>query len=151
MTPRTYIAALVVAGLGLAPSVRAAGPLEPFTVTGDRISRPLGGMRGDAGRGKAIVFNPEAGNCAICHRVPGGDARFQGDVGPSLAGVAGRLDEGQIRLRLVDGTRLNPDTIMPAYYRVEGLRRVREKYAGKPVLTTAEIEDVVAFLMTLKE
>lgn len=128
----------------------APAPLVPYEVTGDAISEPLSGQRGDAARGRAIAFDPERGNCTICHPAPGGDARTQGNVAPTLAGVAGRLAEGQIRLRLVDATRLNPQTIMPPYYRVENLHRVGEQWRGRPVLQAREIEDIVAFLMTLK-
>ena len=83
--------------------------------------------------------------------IPAPDERLHGDVGPSLSGVAGRLSEGQMRLRLVDGRRLNPASIMPSYYRVDGLTARGEVYAGKPVLTAQEIEDVLAYLMTLRE
>ena len=82
--------------------------------------------------------------------LPAPDERLHGDVGPSLMGVAGRLSEGQLRLRLVDGRRLNPASLMPSYYRLDGLRRVATAYAGKPVLTAEEIEDVLAYLMTLR-
>jgi len=124
--------------------------IAPFTVTGDAITAPLSGLKGDVGRGKTIAFDPERGNCTICHPVPGGDARSQGNVGPTLEGVATRQSEGQMRLRLVDGTRINPDTIMPPYHRVEGLNRVGREFIGKPILNAREIEDLVAFLVTLK-
>lgn len=128
-----------------------AQSIAPFVVAGDAITEPLGGYRGEAARGKTIAFDPERGNCTICHPVPGGDVRIQGDVAPTLAGVAGRLSEGQIRLRLVDGTRINPRTIMPAYHRVDGLNRVGPSWRGRPVLSADQIEDIVAFLLTLKE
>jgi sulfur-oxidizing protein SoxX len=124
--------------------------LTPYRIVEDAIPLPLGDQRGDAERGRAIAFDPERGNCTICHPVPGGKPRLQGDVGPSLAGVAGRLTEGQIRLRLVDGTRINPSTIMPPYHRVEGLNRVGPAWRGKPVLGAGEIEDLVAYLLTLR-
>jgi L-cysteine S-thiosulfotransferase len=97
------------------------------------------------------VRDRERGNCLICHSVPVAAERFQGDLGPPLAGVGSRLTSGQLRLRLIDQTRINPDTIMPAYYRTEGLIRVAPRYQGKPALTAAEIEDVIAWLGTLKE
>lgn len=126
------------------------GGLATFAVSGDTIVEPLGGQRGDPVRGRAIAFDPERGNCTICHPAPGGDPRTQGNVAPTLEGVAGRLKEGQLRLRLVDATRLNPETIMPPYYRLDGLNRVGEQWRGRPVLQAAEIEDVVAYLMTLR-
>ena len=140
-----------VLALGVAGSAAAQAPLVAFTVTGDAIAEPLGGRRGDAARGKAVVFDGERGNCTICHPVPGGDARTQGNVAPTLAGVALRLTEGQMRLRLVDGTRINAATIMPPYYRIDGLNRVGEAFRGRPALSAAEIEDIIAFLQTLKE
>jgi sulfur-oxidizing protein SoxX len=74
-----------------------------------------------------------------------------GNLGPPLVGVASRLSEPQIRLRLVNPKRINPETIMPAYHRAEGLTRVAEKYRGRPILSAQEIEDVVAYLLTLTE
>ena len=126
---------------------------EPATsgIVGDAIPRSLTGGPGDAIRGRDIAMSRERGNCAICHVIPGPDARSHGDVGPSLAGVADRLSEGQMRLRLVDGRRLNPSSIMPSYHRVDGMKRVAAAYAGKPVLTAEEIEDLIAFLATLRK
>lgn len=127
------------------------GKIASFTITGDAIKAPLDGLAGDAARGRILAFDPERGNCTICHPMPGGDARTQGTVGPPLAGVATRLDEGQLRMRLVDGTKLNPATIMPPYHRIEGLSRVGREFAGKPILDAQEIEDIVAFLATLRQ
>jgi len=120
------------------------------TVVGDAIPQPLTGRPGDAARGREIAFNRDRGNCPICHVIPAPDEKLHGDVGPGLDGVAGRLSEAQIRLRLVDSRRLNPASIMPSYYRLDGLKRVASDYAGASVLTAEEIEDVVAFLMTLR-
>lgn len=127
-----------------------AQAIAAYRIVGDAIAEPLLGLAGDAARGRATAFDPERGNCTICHPVPGGDPRGQGTVGPPLAGVGARLSVGQLRLRLVDGTRINPDTIMPPYHRVEGLVRVGREWNGKPVLTAQEIEDIVAFLATLR-
>ena len=121
-----------------------------MVVEGDAVPRSLTGRPGDAARGRDIAFSRDRGNCPICHVLPAPDQRLHGDVGPSLLGVADRLSEGQMRLRLVDGRRLNPASIMPAYYRVEGLKRVAAPYAGKSVLTAEEIEDVLAYLVTLR-
>lgn len=127
-----------------------SGKIASFTISGDTIKSPLDGLTGDAARGRTLAFDPERGNCTICHPVPGGDARVQGTVGPPLAGVATRLDESQLRMRLVDGTKLNPETIMPPYHRIDGLNRVGREFAGKPILDAQQIEDIVAFLVTLK-
>jgi L-cysteine S-thiosulfotransferase len=127
-----------------------AEPLLPFAVAGDAVLAPLGGHVGDPDRGERLVRDRERGNCLICHQIPVPEERFQGDLGPPLAGVGSRLTLGQLRLRLIDQTRINPDTIMPAYYRTDGLIRVAPRYQGKPALTAAEIEDVIAWLATLK-
>jgi L-cysteine S-thiosulfotransferase len=112
---------------------------------------PLADQTGDPARGKEIVLDPERGNCLICHAAPIAEAEFQGDVGPDLAGVGSRYDAGELRLRVVDARRLNPASVMPAYHRTDGLHRVLKEYRGKPILTRQEVEDVVAYLMTLTE
>jgi sulfur-oxidizing protein SoxX len=122
-----------------------------FTVVGDAIPEPLSGVPGDPARGRQIVLDRELGNCLICHQVPEAGEPFQGDLGPNLAGVGRRLNRGQIRLRLVDQSRLNPATVMPPYHRIDGLNRVAAPYRGRPVLSAEQIEDVVAYLATLKE
>ena len=124
--------------------------LRPFAVLGDTIPRSLSGRPGDPQRGREVAVKRELGNCLLCHRMPIPEERFQGNIGPDLSGVAGRLSEGQIRLRIVDESRLNPQTIMPPYYRVEGLHRVMTAYRGQPVLTAEQVEDVVALLLTLR-
>jgi sulfur-oxidizing protein SoxX len=135
----------------LAAACPAAGQVAPFTVTGDSIEAPLLGLAGDAARGAAILRDRETANCLICHAIPDPRERFMGDVGPPLAGVGTRLSPGQIRLRVVDPTLWHEGSVMPAYHRVAGLRHVEERYRGRPVLAAQEIEDVVAYLATLKE
>jgi L-cysteine S-thiosulfotransferase len=132
------------------PGVVAA-VLVPFDVAGDAIPTPLGGHVGDRDRGFEIVVDRSVGNCLICHQVPIANEPFQGELGPSLAGVGSRLSVGQIRLRMVDQSRLNPATLMPPYYRTRDLTRVSEKFEGAPVLSAQQIEDVVAWLATLKQ
>jgi L-cysteine S-thiosulfotransferase len=142
-------AGVVAAFLALAGLTGAWGDeLRSFTVVGDAIPQSLTGQAGDPQRGRNIVRSREGGNCLLCHRMPIPEERFQGNIGPDLAGVAARLSEGQIRLRIVDASRPNPETIMPPYYRVEDLRRVLTAYRDKPVLSADEIEDVVALLRT---
>jgi L-cysteine S-thiosulfotransferase len=151
-TLRTLAATLtsiMVAAGPLSAKATAAG-LASYTVSGDGIAAPLDGAVGDPVRGRKVVLNRETGNCLICHRVPEPNEPFQGTLGPDLKDVGGRLDAGQLRLRLVDQTQLNPATLMPPYYRIEGLTRVAARFRGKPVLEAQEIEDVVAYLLTLK-
>jgi sulfur-oxidizing protein SoxX len=141
----------VVGGLTIGePASSEESALGRVAIVGDAIPEPIDGKIGEATRGRKIVLDRGIGNCLICHEVPERDEPFQGELGPNLAGVASRLNEGQIRLRLVDLSRLNPRTLMPSYYRVDGLQRVAAKFKGKPVLTAQELEDVVAYLLTLK-
>jgi L-cysteine S-thiosulfotransferase len=130
---------------------RAAEALRAFTITNDEIDASLTGTRGDPARGRTIVADRQLGLCLLCHSGPFPDERFQGDLAPNLAGAGRRWTESQLRLRIVDASRVNPSTIMPPYYRVEGLERVAAAFRGRPILTAEQIEDVVAFLTTLRE
>lgn len=123
--------------------------LVPVAVVADGIPQPLTDKPGDARRGRVIAANSDRGNCLICHALPIAEAPVFGDLGPDLRGVGSRLNAAQIRLRLVDPKRQNPDTIMPAYYRTEGLYRVARAYAGQPMLAAQDIEDIVAYLQTV--
>ena len=120
-----------------------------YTVVGDAIPQPLTAEPGDAARGRKAVTNRDVGACLLCHAVPG--ERASGNIAPTLAGAGARLSAAQLRLRVVDSSRVNPNTPMPAYYRIEGLTQVAAAYRGKPVLSAQQVEDVVAFLATLKE
>jgi sulfur-oxidizing protein SoxX len=108
---------------------------------------PLG-PQGDAARGREVFVSREGGHCVLCHRAPG--VAVAGDVGPALDGIGSRLSPGEIRFRVVDITRVNPQAVMPAFHRAEGLARVAPAYAGKPVLDARQVEDVVAYLGSLK-
>ena len=143
------IAITLAAGLG--QEARTQAVLRPFEVVGDAIPRSLTGEKGDAARGRAIVANRQVGLCLLCHSGPFPEERFQSVIGPDLKGAGARWSEGQLRLRLVDATLVNPESIMPPYYRVEGLARVAPAFRGKPILSAEQIEDVVAYLTTLKE
>lgn len=133
---------------GVAQSQTAERP--PIVVNG-AIERSLTGVPGDATRGREIVLDRETGDCVLCHAVPDKPANIvTGNVGPPLAGAGARLSAGQLRLRLVDSTRINPDSAMPAYHRVDGLTQVASQYRGKPVLTAQQVEDVIAYLQSLR-
>jgi sulfur-oxidizing protein SoxX len=127
-----------------------AQALRPFAIVGDAIPTSLTGTAGDAARGRALVVD-RTSTCILCHSGPFPEQRFQGDVAPSLAGTGKRWSEGEIRLRLVDASRFNAATIMPSYYRLDGLSRVGRAWQGKPILTAEQIEDIVAYLVTLRE
>jgi sulfur-oxidizing protein SoxX len=137
-----------MASLG-ATVASAQGALLPFRIVGDAIPASLTGAPGDTERGLKIVTNRQVGLCLLCHSGPYSE-RFQGTMAPDLSGTGARWNEGQLRLRIVDAARINPDTIMPPYYRVDGLARVASGFRGKTILTAEQIEDVVAYLVTLK-
>jgi sulfur-oxidizing protein SoxX len=140
---------LAVAALAL-PGTAAAQALQTYVVAGDAIAASLTGAPGDAARGRALVLN-RLSTCILCHSGPFPEEKFQGDLAPSLAGAGSRWSAGQLRLRIVDGSRLNPATIMPSYYRVDGLTRVGLAWRGKPILSAEQIEDIVAYLVTLRQ
>jgi len=118
---------------------------------GDAMPESLTGAKGDPARGRAIVVNRQVGLCLLCHSGPFPEERFQGNLAPDLRGTGARWSEGQLRLRIADSGRINAATIMPAYHRTEGLVRVGPAWRGKTILSADEIEDVVAFLMTLRD
>jgi L-cysteine S-thiosulfotransferase len=116
----------------------------------EALPPPLTGTAGDPVAGKKIVLDRQVGLCLLCHSSPFPEERFQGNLAPDLAGVGARLSAAEIRLRIVDASRVNPSTIMPPYFRTDKLDRVAPAYRGKTVLTAQQIEDVVAFLVTLR-
>ncbi|WP_314949338.1 sulfur oxidation c-type cytochrome SoxX [Bradyrhizobium cosmicum] len=146
--PSVHIAALVAACL--ACTCTSADELAPYKIVGDGIAEPLTGSPGDAARGRALVL-ARTTTCILCHSGPFPETQFQGDLAPDLTGSGNRWSASQLRLRLVDASRFNPETIMPSYYRNDGLVRVGRNFAGKPILSAAEIEDIVAFLATLRD
>jgi sulfur-oxidizing protein SoxX len=142
--------AFIAAALYCAPA-HANEALHSYQIVGDTIPRSLTGKKGDPVRGRKIVTNRQVGLCLLCHSGPFPEERFQGDLAPDLNGVGARWSEGQLRLRIVDAAKLNPTTIMPPYYMTDGLTRVAPAFRGKPVLTAEQVEDVVAFLTTLRQ
>jgi sulfur-oxidizing protein SoxX len=141
----------ILAGALLAlPGFAAAQELRSYAVVGDAIPQSLTKARGDAARGRALVVE-RSSTCILCHSGPFPEQKFQGDLAPDLSGSSKRWSEGQLRLRLVDASRLNAETIMPAYYRIDGLNRVGSAWRGKPILSAEQIEDILAYLVTLRE
>jgi len=140
-----------IAALGAVAGCAATTPAAwvPYRVEGNAIHGPLTAEPGDAARGREVVLGRDS-NCLLCHAVPEAGARAMGNLAPPLGGAGARLVEGQLRLRIVDSMRLNPQTIMPSYYRVDGLNQVAAALRGKPVLTAQQVEDVVAYLLTLR-
>ena len=131
----------------------AALALAGIVVVGDGIPEPLTTTPGDAARGRAIVVNRQVGLCLLCHRGPfdaASEERQQGNLATDLAGAGARWSEAQLRLRIVDSRRVIPETVMPAYHRVDGLERVGAAWQGRTILDAQQVEDVVAFLRTLQ-
>lgn len=129
------------------PAMAAAQALQ---VTGDAVAQSLTGSAGDPARGRAIIVDRQRGFCLLCHSGPFNEEPLQGNLAPSLEGAGNRWNEGQLRLRLMDNKRVNPESIMPAYHRIDDLNRVGATWRDRPILSAAEIEDVLAFLMALK-
>ena len=130
----------------------AQNGIMPYAVVGDAIPAALTGKPGDPARGRAIVANRQVGLCMLCHSasvIP--EEKFQGDLAPDLAGAGSRWNIGELRLRIVDASRFNADTIMPAYYKTEGLTRVGSGFTGKTILSAEQVEDVVTYLATLRD
>lgn len=143
-------AALAVLTAAAAMPARADG-LVAYRIVDAAIPVSLTGQPGDATRGRAIVANRQIGLCVLCHSGPFPELRFHSDLAPDLTGIGSRMSEGQLRLRVVDASHANPSTIMPSYYRIDGLTRVTPALRGKPLLDAGQIEDVVAYLKTLRE
>ncbi len=137
-------------GLLLGAGAQAEELVKYQIVGGERIDESLTGQPGDPANGRKLAINRKQGNCLACHVLPIPEQPFHGDVGPDLSETGGNLSEGEIRLRIVDSKVLNPDTIMPAFYRNDGFERVLKKFQGKTMLSAQQVEDVVAYLMTLK-
>ncbi len=145
------IAALLVMLAGTAAAQQIQAAAQQIQVVQDGIPLALGGFAGDAQRGRAIVADRQKGLCLLCHTGPFPEQRFQGNLAPSLAGAGARWNVAQLRLRIADSRRLNPATLMPSYYRTDDLVLVGRAWIGRPVLNEQEIEDVVAFLATLRD
>jgi sulfur-oxidizing protein SoxX len=133
--------------------VISAVALAGLVIVGDGIPAPLTATPGDPARGRAIVVDRQVGLCLLCHRGPFATTpaeRQQGSLATDLAGAGSRWSEAQLRLRLVDPKRVDPTSVMPAFHRNEGLQRVGAAWQGRPILDAQQVEDVVAFLKTLK-
>ncbi len=149
---RSVLRATIVTVLILSSQALAmAEEYLPWKNNSMAIEKALGGLKGNPQRGRAIVIAPDKGSCLTCHHLPIDEELFHGTVGPDLTTIASRLTEAEIRLRIVDEKMINPNTIMPGYYRDPNkFNQVAEAYYGKTFLTAQEVEDVIAYLMTLK-
>jgi L-cysteine S-thiosulfotransferase len=144
-----WLLVIAVAYCGVFAACADTSSRQPPGTLGDAIEDPLTAAPGDPVRGREIVVGRD-GNCLFCHAIPETRERFMGNIGPPLSGVGSKLTAGQLRLRIVDPTRLKPDVVMPAYHRVDGLDQVARQYRGRPILDAQQVEDVIAYLLTLK-
>jgi sulfur-oxidizing protein SoxX len=137
-----------------------AEPVAPTNVafSDGAVSGSLSGVAGDPAAGR-ILMNKGSGNCIACHAVSElDDLPFHGEIGPSLDGVADRWSEAELRGIIANAKEMFPETMMPSFYRTTGFIRPGNAYTGKaaegaldPLLTAQQVEDVVAYLLTLKE
>ena len=141
MTGSRAIAAIAAPGMTLLMACTA----QP--VTDDALLSAFA-PSGDPVRGREVFASRDAGHCVLCHEAPGFEAF--GNVGPSLAGIGSRLTVPQLRLRVADITKANPHATMPTFHRTGSMTRVATQYEGKPVLSGQQVEDVVAWLATLR-
>ena len=141
-----------ILALGFGMAAAGAAELVAYQVVDEtEIAKSLTGAAGDPKRGREVAIDRKLGNCLACHSLPIPEQQFHGATGPDLAGIGSRLTPGEIRLRVVNPKVVNPETMMPAFYRVAGLNRVMKDFADKPILTAEQVEDVIAYLMTLKD
>lgn len=153
---RTFISTMAIGLAGavvlLAGKATWAEELVAYNVVDEiSIPVPLTDQAGDPAKGRELATNRKKGNCLACHVMPIPEQSFHGETGPSLQGVASRYKIGELRLRVVNPKVLNPDTMMPAFYRNDGFHRVAKKFQGKTILSAQEVEDLLAYLMTLRQ
>lgn len=148
-----------IAGVCLATTA-AAQEVSPVDVSFDEYGAIAVSLSGapDAAAGQEVMSERSLGNCVACHQVTALEAAFQGNVGPSLDGAADRWNEAELRGILADAKMTFPGTVMPGFYKVSGYIRPGDAYTGKagteplpPLLSAQQIEDVVAYLTTLKD
>ena len=136
------------AGIALA-ALALAGCASPGTQISLRDVQAPVAAASDAARGRDVVMGRD-GNCLLCHAIPETGARFMGDLGPVLSGIGARMSPAQLRSRLIDPAFASADSIMPSYARTDGLTQVGQAWRGKPILSAQQIEDVVAYLVSLR-
>ena len=149
-TVAVFVAGVAVAGL-VTISANAGEKTKYKVVDDNSIPKSLTGKPGDPANGRKVAINRKKGNCLACHMMPIAEQPFHGEVGPDLAGIGSRYTAGEIRLRVVNPKILNDASIMPAFYRADGYHRVLKNFKGKTIISAQEVEDVVAYLVTLKE
>ena len=142
-------ALMFASGAALADEMKDVS--KTYKVVDDMIPQSLTGAPGDPVNGRKVAINRKKGNCLACHQMPIPEQQFHGEISPDLSGVGARYTEAELRMRVVDPKVFNEDTIMPAFYKNAGLHRVLKGFQGETMLSAQEVEDVVAYLMTLKD
>ena len=143
---------VAISGAVVAVVMSTTTPVKAdYTIVNGAIEKSLTGKPGNSINGKKIAIKRKKGNCLACHAMPIPDQQFHGEVGPDLSGVASRYSAGELRARIVNPKLINASTIMPAFLKSQGLHRSLDKFKGKTILSAQEIEDVISYLMTLKE
>lgn len=143
--------ALLATGLSFA-SVSAEELIKYEIVDEKSIPVSLTGVAGDSKAGRATMINRKQGNCLACHAVSDmSEQQFHGKIGPALDGVGDRYSEGELRMLVVNAKQINPATIMPGFYRTEGLHMVIKGFVDKTILSAQQVEDIIAYLKTQKE
>lgn len=142
------LALVFISGLP-ATAGACGGPVAGYRISEDlTIEQPLCGLTGAPERGREIAAGRK-GNCLACHRMPIPEEKFHGDIGPPLFDTGRNMTAGELRLRLVDSTAINPDSVMPSFHRIDHLSGVRSDRRGQPILSAQQVEDVIAWLLTL--
>jgi L-cysteine S-thiosulfotransferase len=147
------LGALLAAGLTAPAWAQGAAtdPFAKFEIKDGQIDKSLTGTTGDVQKGRQVIISRTLGNCLACHEITNLKSEpYHGNTAPSLDGVASRMSEGELRLRIVDGTKVNPDTMMPPFYRKDGLNKVMRRFQNTTILSAQQVEDVVAYLKTLR-
>jgi sulfur-oxidizing protein SoxX len=151
ITTATFSLAIAISFFIIKPVNAANEKLVEFTVKDEStIEKSLTGKPGNAKKGRSLASNRKKGNCLACHKMPIPEQQFHGNIGPELTGIGDSYSAGELRLRIVNSKIINPDTIMPAFYNKDGYNRVLKKFKGKTILSAQEVEDIVAYLLTLK-
>ena len=147
----TVVLGMALGGIFLAGVETASAGMEKYKVVNGTIPKSLTGKSGNAAKGEKLTINRKKGNCLACHAISAlAKQPFHGNVGPPLNGVGNRLTAAEIRMRIVNPKAVNPNTIMPAFYKSDGFHRLQKKWKGKTIIGAQDVEDIVAYMLTLK-
>lgn len=147
-----FMALFLTAPLLLAEGFSPDAQNGEIIVENGAIKEPLKHLQGDPLRGRRLAKNRNKGNCLSCHQLPIAEEEFHGTIGPALNNIGNKFNPAELRLRVVDMQQINPFTIMPSYYlSTAHINRIAPQYQDTTILSAQEIEDIVAYLSTLKD